>query len=239
LRISDYRDRAESVLYDALRNYSHFRNRISWETRLGWAIQLTTALNALHNSGFVHGNLSLRTIFLVPPTGDHELGQSGSRYQGPDEGCPLISSAHRSIPHPRRASFPVIADPLSGHTILVSTPELSPIPRLAAPYIAPELILVRRARFSLRARVNAPSDVYALGAILWALGANEPHLPVELPFSPDQRGRKSHFTQAELRYWEVVGTCREVVQERRIRTDMLLQSLREISLANDESIQPT
>jgi len=175
--------------------HGQFRKEISWSTRLGWAVQLATALDALHTAGFVHGTLSLPTIFLVPPPRHHEHDQSKSPSPHPDEVFPPTSSTSRPTTHSERASFPVMIDPLSGHTILVSTPGLSPIPTLDDPYIAPELLPFRHADFPLRP--NAKSDVYALGAVLWALGANEPHLPVDLPRLPGQRGRKRNLTQAE------------------------------------------
>lgn len=39
---------------------------LTWSTRKEWARQLLTAVAALHRNGFIHGNITLSRIFLVP-----------------------------------------------------------------------------------------------------------------------------------------------------------------------------
>ena len=178
----------------------------------------------------------MHTISLVPPAGDRELSQA-RRDLPPGSGARIspTSSTHGSTHRSQRASCPVAADSLSQHTIFVSTPTLEPIPTIPDPYIPPELALYRGAQLPLRPHVKDRSDMYALGAVLWALGAHEPNLPRDLPQTPSIRGRARELAQEEWHYWEAVRTCR-TVQEQRVGAGILLRSLQGVRLRDDEPV---
>jgi serine/threonine protein kinase len=56
----------QESLYAVLRRANENRVPLPWDARRRWAIQLVSAVHSLHAAGFVHGALTLNTVFLVP-----------------------------------------------------------------------------------------------------------------------------------------------------------------------------
>jgi len=220
-------------LHNALRHYDGNESRIPWSTRLRWAEQIVTALVTLHVSHFAHGDLTLKSIFLVPP---EAVDNTQALLTIPERGNASIPTAPQSTVsttsspagsatnHPSSASS-VRANPFVDHNILVSTATSYPLPVPTDPYAAPELIPYHNSGSPVRSYTTALSDMYAMGAILWALAAYEVDFPELLPHLETQLAEEIDGTMVGTEFCHAVRACR-TTPKRRVAAGALLKMLK-------------
>lgn len=188
-------------LYDILSRSDRVEDRIPVSVRLRWAVQVVTTLVALSDvASSKHGNLTLKSIFLVPPEEE---------------------------PNAQSPTFHVRVNPLTEYNVRVSSPMADQIPVTTRPYLAPELMPPLVTGVPLWPYVSQGSDIYSIGPILWALAVYQANLPEVLPPLETQMFGQPDSSNARRCFIRAVHACRAALGQRVRDARLLLRMLQD------------